>query len=141
MGITATGGGTVRDMMLDSGAVFWIRDPVYFKICVAVTVATFVAWPTIEKKMGFTDSNRIICVADALGLGAFCVLATQKAAEEDLQPVMWIVVGLISSVFGGVTRDVLCLQNPRIMYPDKSVYAFHPLLGASLYTFLRNNNH
>ena len=108
--ISATGGGTLRDLLLDSGAVFWIRHPIYFQICLGVTMATYLFWPTLESKLGIKDSSKSICTADAFGLGAFAVLGTQKAADLGLHPIIWIVVGTITSTFGGITRDILCLQ-------------------------------
>jgi len=134
--ISATGGGTVRDLLLDSGAVFWLRFPIYFEICLVVTLATFLLWPTLESKMGWKDSNKLICTADAFGLGAFAVLGAQKAADFELAPLMWVVVGTITSTCGGIIRDVLFLQHPRVMYPYRSLYAINPLLGALVYTIL-----
>ena len=134
--VTSVGGGTVRDLLLDSGTVFWMRRTVYFKICAITAAATYWLWPTLETKMGWKDSAKAICVADAFGLGAFCVLGTQKAADLGLSPLMWVVTGVITSTFGGITRDVLCLQRPRAMYPYRSLYAAHPLLGSAVYTIL-----
>jgi uncharacterized membrane protein YeiH len=111
--VTSVGGGTIRDLLLDSGTVFWMRLPIYFHIIAATTLGTFFLWPTLEKKLGFKDSAKVICVADALGLGAFAVLGAQKAAGMELDPTMWVVAGLITATFGGITRDVLCLQRPR----------------------------
>lgn len=111
--ITAVGGGTVRDLLLDSGTVFWMKQTVYFEICLVVTILTFLFWPSMEKKMGWQDSAKSICTADAFGLGAFAVLGTQKGADFGLSPIMWVVVGVISSTFGGITRDILCLQVSR----------------------------
>lgn len=134
--VTSVGGGTVRDMLLGSGAVFWMRIPIYFEICVVVTVSTYFIWPLLEKNLGWNDSAKAICTADALGLGAFAVLGTQKGADMGLDPVLSVVAGIMSSTFGGITRDVVCQQPPRIMYPHRSLYAIHPLLGSVVYAAL-----
>lgn len=134
--VTAVGGGTVRDMLLGSGPVFWMRFPIYFEICVVAAVATYFLWPMLEKNLGLNGSTKAICTADAFGLGAFAVLGTQKGAEMGLDPVLSVVAGLISSTFGGITRDVVCQQRPRVMYPQRSLYAIHPLLGSVLYSAL-----
>uniref|UniRef100_A0A7S4V2I1 Glycine transporter domain-containing protein n=1 Tax=Ditylum brightwellii TaxID=49249 RepID=A0A7S4V2I1_9STRA len=134
--ISAIGGGTVRDIVLDSGTVFWFRQPIYFKICAVTTIMTFLLWPTLESRLGWKDSAVPICTADAFGLGAFAVIGTQKAVELGLDPIMWPVVGLITCTFGGITRDVMCLQNPRVMYPYRTLYATAPLLGSIAYTLL-----
>jgi uncharacterized membrane protein YeiH len=134
--ITAVGGGTVRDVVMDTGTVFWMRSPLYFEICLFVTLATYAFWPTLERKCGWKDSSVPICTADALGLAAFAVLGTQAGADQGLAPIMWMVSGGISATFGGITRDILCLQRPRVMYPQRTMYATPPLLGSALYTLL-----
>jgi uncharacterized membrane protein YeiH len=134
--VTSVGGGTVRDTLLGSGPVFWMRLPIYFEICVVVAVATYFIWPMLEKKLGVNDSAKVICTADAFGLAAFAVLGTQKGADMGLGPLMSVVTGIISSTFGGITRDVVCQQRPRVMYPHRSLYAIHPLLGSVLYAAL-----
>jgi uncharacterized membrane protein YeiH len=134
--LTAVGGGTLRDLLLGTGTVFWIQQPVYVEICAAVAVLTFFVWPTLEQRMGWKDTAKQICFADAFGLGAFAVLGTQKAAALDLAPIMWVVSGVMTSTFGGIARDVLCLQRPRVLYPDRTLYATAPLMGSLAYLML-----
>lgn len=135
--VTAVGGGTVRDLILDSGPVFWIQNAIFIQISFFVTVFTFFVWPILEERFGWTDSDVSICTADAFGLGAFSVLGTQKPIGMDLKnPFCWVLSGLISSCFGGITRDVLCLQKPRVLYPYRTLYATPPLLGSISYSLL-----
>lgn len=136
--ITAIGGGTVRDLLLGTGgrAIFWLRNPLYIEICVATTVATFFLWPKLEKEFGFKDSALLICTADAFGLAAFCVLGTQRGVRKNLRPTMWVVSGVITSVFGGIIRDVICGEPPRAMYPYRTMYGAGPALGSTVYTLL-----
>ena len=135
--ITSVGGGTVRDLLLDSGTVFWMQQPIYLIICGLTTLATFALWPTLEKRLGWKDSAVPICTSDALGLAAFCVLGTQKAVGMGLHPLIWIVSGVMTSCFGGIVRDLLCRQpRPRILYPDRSLYATPPLIGSCVYMLL-----
>jgi uncharacterized membrane protein YeiH len=77
-----------------------------------------------------------LCTADAFGLGAFAVLGTQKAAALNLAPIMWVVSGVMTSTFGGIARDVLCLQRPRVLYPDRTLYATAPMMGSLVYLIL-----
>ena len=136
--ISAVGGGTVRDLLLDSGTVFWMKKPIYFIICVSTAILTFFLWPPLETHLAWNASAKAICIADALGLGAFAVLGTQAAVDhpDNLNPVLWVVSGIISSTFGGITRDVICFERPRVMYPHRTMYAAPPLLGSALYAFL-----
>lgn len=136
--ISAVGGGTVRDLLLDSGTVFWMKKPIYFEICVSVAILTFFIWPMLESRLSWNASAKAICIADALGLGAFAVLGTQTAADHpgNLDPILWVVSGAMSSTFGGLTRDVICFEQPRVMYPHRTMYAAPPLMGSALYATL-----
>jgi uncharacterized membrane protein YeiH len=135
--ITSVGGGTVRDVLLDSGTVFWMQQTLYLQICCTTALLTYLCWPTLEAKLGWKDSAKPICTADALGLAAFSVLGTQKAIGMNLHPLIWIVSGVMTSCFGGLVRDLLCREpRPRILYPDRSVYGTPPLLGAIAYTLM-----
>ena len=75
---------------------------------------------------------------DALGLGAFCVVGVKAAARRKLAPTLWVVSGLMTATFGGIIRDVICGEQPRIMYPHRTLYALGPALGALTYTVLDN---
>lgn len=102
-----------------------------------VTLATYVVWPTLESKYAWKDSAKIVRLLGALGLGAFAVLGAQKAAEMDgLDPLIWIVSGLMSATFGGVARDVILLEPPRSLHPQCATCAAHPLLGSAVCTAL-----
>jgi uncharacterized membrane protein YeiH len=135
--ITAVGGGTIRDVLLMSGTpVFWIEHPVYIQTCVLVSILTFFLWPTLEKRFRWKDSSCFMCTVDAIGVSAFAILGAQKAEAMELDPSIWIVSGLITATFGGVVRDVLCLNRPRLMYPHRTLYAPGPILGSVVYTIL-----
>ena len=78
------------------------------------------------------------CSSDALGLAAFCVVGVQAAARRGLAPTLWVVSGLMTATFGGIIRDVICGDQPRIMYPHRTLYALGPALGALTYALLDN---
>lgn len=134
--VTSVGGGTIRDVMLGSTPVFWMKQPIYLEICVVTAIATYLVWPALEKKFGLQDSSKVICVSDALGLAAFAVIGTQKAADMNLNPLIWIVSGLMTATFGGITRDTICQEPPRSIYPQCTMYAVHPMLGSAVYAAL-----
>ena len=84
------------------------------------------------------DRLRLRRSTDALGLAAFCVVGVQAAAKRGLAPTLWVVSGLMTATFGGIIRDVICGEQPRIMYPHRTLYALGPALGALTYTILEN---
>jgi len=139
--ITAMGGGTLRDILMMGGGeehlVFWMRTPMYLQISLMTALITFFVWPKLEAKFGIqVDSAAPICTSDALGLAAFCVVGVQAAAKRELAPTLWVVSGLMTATFGGIIRDVICGDQPRIMYPHRTLYALGPALGALTYTVL-----
>jgi len=134
--ITAVGGGTVRDVLLDSGTVFWMQTAVYLRICITTAVLTFFLWPKLEKQFGWKDSALPICTADALCIGAFSVIGTQKAISLGMKPPVQVACGLMTCCFGGIIRDVICMQPPRVLYPYRTLYATPPLLGSIMYALL-----
>jgi uncharacterized membrane protein YeiH len=131
--ITAVGGGTLRDVLMmghhhiDSSSssllssssspsfvpvVFWMRTPLYIEISCITAVLTYYFWPKISKRF---DTAHFICTSDALGLAAFCVVGVQQAVERGLAPTLCVVSGLMTATFGGIIRDVICGEQPRIM--------------------------
>jgi len=139
--ITAMGGGTLRDGLMMGGGeehiLFWMRPPLYLEICLVTALLTFYVWPTLETKLGLEGDSAVpICTSDALGLAAFCVVGVEQAAKRGLAPILWIVSGLMTATFGGAIRDVICGEQPRIMYPHRTLYALGPALGAFVYTVL-----
>ena len=65
-------------------------------------------------------------------------MGVQAAAKRDLAPTLWVVSGLMTATFGGIIRDVICGDRPRIMYPHRTLYALGPALGALTYAVLDN---
>jgi uncharacterized membrane protein YeiH len=102
--VTAMGGGTIRDLFLGRTPVFWCKNPIFLKISLCTAVLTFFVWPAVEINGG-RDDDFIFCVMDALGMGAFAVLGADAALKDGFTPLVCCVCGLLSSCFGGVTRD------------------------------------
>ena len=136
--ITAVGGGTIRDILMGcpAGEVFWMRETLYLKICLWVALATFTLWPAIEKDFGFRDSALVVNISDAIGLAAFGVIGTQQALKRNLAPIIWPLSGLMTATFGGLLRDIICLEPARVMYPHRTMYGVGPLMGSLVYTLL-----
>lgn len=125
--ITGIGGGTLRDLLLDQG-VFWVHQPSYIGLCVAVALTVYVVAPHIEYRF------RVLLWADAAGLSLFCVLGARLAIDAGFSSTIAIVMGLLSATFGGLIRDVLCNEIPLIMRNE--IYATAALMGALVFVAL-----
>ena len=134
--LTALGGGLFRDLILGN------HPPVCFThfsyiICVAVTVVVFLIFLKIfDTKLGRGDIEKIkilITFFDAVGLGVFCVTGTAFAMQMGFSDNMLLCVasGLITSIVGGMLRDVLANRKPVVL--RKEIYAVAAIIGAVIY--------
>ncbi|GAA6172107.1 trimeric intracellular cation channel family protein [Colwellia sp. KU-HH00111] len=123
--VTAIGGGTIRDIILQV-PVFWTVDPQYLYVILATALLTiiFIRQPKRIPK-------RFLLISDALGLALFAVLGTQKSLMLGSPMPVAIVLGTITGVAGGMIRDVLCNVIPMIL--QKEIYALAAMLGGCLY--------
>ncbi|MBD5269071.1 MAG: trimeric intracellular cation channel family protein [Bacteroides sp.] len=125
--VTATGGGTLRDLMLNL-PVFWLQTPVYLAVT-AISLAIVIIFRRI-----LVSHNRILFTFDAIGLALFVVIGMQKTLEVGYP--MWaaIVMGTITGSFGGVVRDILINEEP--LFFRKDIYATACIAGGLLYWLL-----
>lgn len=126
-GVTAIGGGTLRDILLNK-PVFWLTDTTPL-----LTILLGVALTLIFRKKIVT-LNRTLFIFDTIGLGVFVALGLQKATEANLPPIQAILIGTVSAIFGGVIRDILSNEIPLIF--RKEMYATTCILGGLFYLFI-----
>jgi uncharacterized membrane protein YeiH len=127
--VTAVGGGTLRDVLLDRHPIFWIADSAYLWVILIATGATLVF-------LRFRQApSRALLVADALGLAFFTIGGVQVAEQAGQSPAIALLMGTITGVAGGVVRDVLTAEIPLIMRPGR-LYATTAMLGAGVYLAL-----
>lgn len=127
--VTAIGGGTVRDVLLDRHPVFWITDSVYLSVIICATVATLIY--TRFKKLPF----KALLIADALGLAVFTILGAQAAQDLTSNGVIIVIMAAITGTVGGLLRDVLTHEIPMILQRD--IYASASLAGATVFLILQ----
>jgi uncharacterized membrane protein YeiH len=126
--VTALGGGSLRDTLLDAGPVFWVDDPVYLFVAVASSLLTFMAVRAISIPW------RGLLISDAFGLAVFMAIGTSKALTITGSASVSIVMGVMTGVAGGMLRDVLSAEVPLIL--RKEVYATAALCGSLTYVIL-----
>ena len=126
--VTAIGGGTLRDLLLDA-KVFWLTDPNYLYVILAASLVS-ILWLNTNKRI----PAKSLEFADALGLALFVVMGTQKALTFGVVGSTAVVMGVMTGCFGGMLRDVLANRVPMIL--KKELYAMCCILGATVYVFL-----
>jgi len=110
--LTALGGGTLRDMLLGHGPVFWIREQGYAYLTLLLAVAFFYSTRLLR------FSARSILVPDALGLGVFTVMGVEAGLADGTSWFIASLMGVITGVFGGVLRDITCNEVPALFSKD-----------------------
>lgn len=125
--VTALGGGSVRDVLLGHYPLSWVAHPRYLILTsVAALVTIFIA-PLMRRL------RSLFLVLDALGLVAFTLIGCQIALELGHEPLIASISGMITGVFGGILRDILCNDIPLIfrreLYASVSFAAAWCFLG------------
>jgi uncharacterized membrane protein YeiH len=124
--VTAVGGGTIRDLLLDRHPIFWLADPAYVLVIVAAALLTvaYVRWRP--------PPAAALLYADAIGLAMFSVSGARIAERAGVTAVGGIVLGTITGAAGGAVRDVLSAEIPLVLRRG-DLYASAAILGTGVY--------
>lgn len=123
----AVGGGTIRDLVLDV-PVFWTKDTTYLFLTLAAALITFFGIRFVDRY-----KNALVWL-DALGLSVFCAIGTATSMSVLGDPVVSVVMGVITAVAGGILRDVIANEPPLVLH--REVYATAAFLGSLVYVFV-----
>ncbi|MCC6172902.1 MAG: trimeric intracellular cation channel family protein [Gammaproteobacteria bacterium] len=126
--VTAIGGGTLRDLMLDA-PVFWLEDANYLYVSALAAIGTFV----FEKR--FRTTERALLYLDGVAAAVFAVLAAEKTLRLGFAPGVALVMGVITGIGGGLIRDVVT-GHPTLLL-RRELYMTPILAGGGLYLLLR----
>ncbi|MBN9409403.1 MAG: trimeric intracellular cation channel family protein [Burkholderiales bacterium] len=123
-GLTAFGGGTLRDILLDRRPFFWVEHHAWLWVLLALCSAAmlFMSSRHIE------PTERAMQWPDALGLGLFTATGTQLALAQDMPLLVAVLLGVVTATFGGVLRDIVCNEIPSL-FRDRRPYAVCAFIG------------
>lgn len=136
--ITAIGGGSLRDILIDSYPLVWIENVNFLYAIFAGLITTFLFFNHMTKL------RKTLFLFDTLGIAFFTILGVEKCLHLGFRPEVAAIMGMFSAVMGGVIRDTLTNEIPILF--RKEVYASACLAGAVLYLsldycgVLRNTN-
>lgn len=128
--VTALGGGTIRDLVLNASPIFWIADPHYVHTAVAAALLTFVLARFWEMP------QTVLLVADAFGLALFTMIGVEKSLACGVSNTIAIFLGVVTGVGGGLMRDVLSGEIPLVFRKGIYLYATAAFCGAGLLVLL-----
>jgi uncharacterized membrane protein YeiH len=127
--VTAIGGGTLRDLLLDRHPIFWIAD-VSQLWAVLIGAASVLIYTRLAD-----PPDMSLSIADAMGLALFTISGAQIAEQRGVRWVIIIIMGTITGAAGGVLRDVLSGEVPLILRRGE-LYATAAIAGAVIYLLL-----
>lgn len=125
--VVGNGGGTIRDILIGA-PVFWLTQWTYIIVSMVAGGLTFLLMRYVHL------ARRFILYSDALGLGVFAVVGTEKALIYGYNPFIAVIMGLITCIAGGLIRDTLCNQKPLVLCEE--VYALAATAGAIVFVLL-----
>ncbi len=120
----ALAGGLLRDALLGATPAAALADQRYLLAALLAGVAAFLAHPLLERL------GKPVMVFDALGLGLFAVTGCRRALDAGLGPLPCLLMGVLTAVGGGIVRDLLVAEVPRVLREE--IYALAALLGAAV---------
>jgi uncharacterized membrane protein YeiH len=128
--VTALGGGIIRDVLIGATPPTGLRDWRYLAIAFGVGLCAF----GLAKVFGAIPLGGVLAL-DAAGLSLFAISGAEKTLELGLGPLTAVLMGGVTGVGGGVIRDLLLGQTPRVLTGD--IYATAALFGAAVLILAR----
>jgi uncharacterized membrane protein YeiH len=124
--VTAIGGGTLRDVLINANAAAWLFDANYL-----IVISMGVVMAVIGRRWLMGLLQRPLLVFDTLGMAIFTILGLEKALSAGVNNWAATLLGIGSALFGGVIRDTLANEQPVIF--ERQLYITPCLTGALLY--------
>jgi uncharacterized membrane protein YeiH len=125
--VTALGGGTIRDLFLDHYPLYWVKNPYILLLVCGAALAT-IAMARVVDKLRWP-----FLLLDGLGLVVFTIIGCEVAMEMGAHPLIVLVAGMVTGIFGGILRDVLCNDVPLVFRGE--LYATVSIVTGAIYYF------
>lgn len=126
--VTALGGGTLRDLLLDRHPLFWTQNQVFALVILAMALVA----AAIKRFKRLPLTERAVVLPDAFGLGFFTATGTDIAFNAHKAPFICVLMGVITATFGGVIRDITCNEVP-VIFKRGQLYATCSFFAALAY--------
>ena len=120
--LTAFGGGTLRDVLLDRGPFFWVANEGW----VWAVLGLALLMPLLLRAQHIEPTAKAMQWPDAIGLGLFAATGTQIALESGASPLIATLMGVVTAAFGGMIREILVNDIPWVVssYQLYAIIAF-----------------
>ena len=128
--VTAIGGGTVRDVILDRHPLFWMVDMNYLMV-ISVTSILFQVFFHPESR----HVDWFLKLSDTIGLSAFTLIGIKVALSMGANIPVSLLLGVITIIVGGIIRDMICNEIPLVL--QQEIYITAALFGGGVFFALR----
>ena len=125
--VTAVGGGTLRDLLIDAN-ITWMRNLTFVYVIFGAAVFAVI----FRKKLGHIRKS--LFLFDTIGIALYTIVGIEKGIASGFPPLICIALGTMTACFGGVIRDILCNEIPVIF--RKEIYATACIVGGIAYFLL-----
>ncbi len=107
--LTALGGGTIRDLLLDRNPIFWIANPTYLAVGAGAALVIFFTAHLMESRL------RVLIWLDSFALAVAVAAGAGVALSLDQSATIVILMGMITGCMGGLMRDVVVGEVPLVL--------------------------
>lgn len=121
--LVSLGGGLIRDVILQEGNVYILRQPLALPVAVATAAAVFTFPVMVEKP------DRLVAILDIFSVGLFAVMGADKTMLYGYPAITCVMMGFFTAVGGGLLRDV-CLARVPYIFQRSNLYAIAAIAGA-----------
>lgn len=127
--LVSLGGGLIRDVILQEGNVYILRQPLALPVAIATAAAVFTFPVMVEKP------DRLVAILDIFSVGLFAVMGADKTMLYGYPAITCVMMGFFTAVGGGLLRDV-CLARVPYIFQRSNLYAIAAIAGALAYIVL-----
>lgn len=121
--LVSLGGGLIRDVILQEGNVYILRQPLALPVAIATAAAVFTFPVMVEKP------DRLVAILDIFSVGLFAVMGADKTMLYGYPAITCVMMGFFTAVGGGLLRDV-CLARVPYIFQRSNLYAIAAIAGA-----------
>ena len=127
--LVSLGGGLIRDVILQEGNVYILRQPLALPVAIATAAAVFTFPVMVEKP------DRLVAILDIFSVGLFAVMGADKTMLYGHPAITCVMMGFFTAIGGGLLRDV-CLARVPYIFQRSNLYAIAAIAGALTYIVL-----
>jgi len=128
--VTAIGGGTVRDVILDRHPLFWMVDMSYLTVITITSLTMQIFFQTTAHRV-----DKFLKLSDTIGLAAFTLIGIKVATSMGANIPVALLLGVITIIVGGIIRDMICNEIPLVL--QQEIYITAALIGGGVFFVLR----